>query len=101
VASKLKRTLNDVDRYFIAGNKEMTDKELSMKLRVVIKSIRDYRDTLSAEKHVAPTKQEKKKDYFARKGGAVVMTEAQSERIDINDHRPAYMDNCTVHTRPE
>jgi hypothetical protein len=96
-SQKLKRTLNDIDRFFIAHNKDMTEAELSKKLTVSVKPIREYREQLELESDAHITKaREDENDRFLKKRGAVVMTEAQSEISDSVSRRPSYMDNCVA-----
>jgi hypothetical protein len=94
LSSKYKKTLNDVDRFFIDGNKQMTPTELSKVLNITVGAIRKHRDAQPAQEVVTTTKADK----FARRGGAIVMTEAQSmigdgaKRSSVKD-----MSSC-VHT---
>lgn len=76
---KNKRTLNIVDKYYIDGNPTMKISDLSRILKIEVESIKKYKDSKSRESvaQVKPTK-----GAFARKGGAIVMTQAQSEMGD-------------------
>lgn len=97
-STKYKKTLNDMDRLWIDHNPEMSIDDLSKKLKTVASVIRNYKDTPKpAPEHVTTTKSTVK-NKFARKGGAIVMTEAQSEVGDnVKISRPEYMKSC-VHT---
>jgi hypothetical protein len=96
MAQKYKKTLNDMDRLWIDHNKEMGVDDLSKKLKATADTIREYQDNKPAPQHITTTKS--KPNRFAKKGGAVVMTEAQSELSDTTRRsRPEYMKSC-VHT---
>jgi len=87
-----------MDRLWIDHNPEMSIDDLSKKLKTVASVIRNYKDTPKpAPQHVTTVTTVKNK--FARKGGAIVMTEAQSEVGDSVSKvsRPEYMKSC-VHT---
>jgi hypothetical protein len=80
--ARYKKTLNDMDRLWIDHNQEMSIADLSKKLKTTADTVRDYKEqeveAEAAPEHVTTTKDPGKKDHFARKGGAIVMTEAQS-----------------------
>lgn len=96
--AKYKKTLNDMDRLWIDHNKEMPIGELSKKLKATADTIRDYQEiTQAAKQHITTTKTEGK-NHFAKKGGAIVMTEAQSyANNNTKPGRPEHMKGC-VHT---
>lgn len=87
-----------MDRLWIDHNKEMPVADLSKKLKATADTIRAYQEaTAAAKQHVTTTKTENK-NQFAKKGGAIVMTEAQSQIGDSSKtSRPEYMKSC-VHT---
>lgn len=97
--AKYKKTLNDMDRLWIDHNAETPIADLSKKLRVTADTIRDYQETTrEAKSHITTTKTVANKNHFAKKNGAIVMTEAQSY---VNNNstaaKPEHMKGC-VHT---
>lgn len=95
--AKYKKTLNDMDRLWIDHNEDASVDTLSKKLKATAETIRKYREDKPAPSHQTTTTV-KKKNAFAKKGGAVVMTEAQSQIGDTVKHsKPEYMKTC-VHT---
>jgi hypothetical protein len=99
MANKYKNTLNDMDRLWIDHNPDMSIDDLSKKLKTVANAIRTYKDTpKAAPEHITTTKKSPARNRFAKKGGAIVMTEAQSQIGDSSkSSRPEYMKSC-VHT---
>tara|TARA_R110000824_G_scaffold143199_1_gene310728 strand:+ start:2125 stop:2448 length:324 start_codon:yes stop_codon:yes gene_type:complete len=99
--AKYKQTLNDMDRLWIDHNPEMPVADLSKKLRAKADTIREYQEEQAnkpAPQHVTTTKAVVKKNHFAKKGGAIVMTEAQSyANNESKPGKPEHMKGC-VHT---
>jgi hypothetical protein len=90
--AKYKNTLNEVDRFWIDHNPTMSTDELSKKLQTTAATIKHYKASKPAVEHITTTK-----TSFIKKGGATVMTQAQSEKGDAVKARPGHMDSC-VHT---
>lgn len=75
-----KRTLNDVDRFYIDNNPTMTLRELSQKLKIQTETIKRHRESRDT-KHVAPSNV--RKVGFKQQGQALVMTAEASELSDV------------------
>jgi len=98
---RAKNTLNDVDRYFIKGNPDMSNEELAKILNVIPSSVKKYRDNEALKEPDEEAKNQKTGRIIKKKGTSIVLTPSGSQISDDSVRKTQYNPSCTYPIYPK